>query len=660
MNKIVVFLFLLVGIPSFSQTVLLSSNWKFLVDSSETDQSSLFIKNGLPNTSLLIKIPHTWNVMEGLEDFTGSAWYEYEMQIDRIVKSAFYSIKFEAIFKSSEVYFNGILLGKQNGTSYSDFEFDISKLIKKGKNRLVVKVSNKFDDYGLPYNKSFDWANDGGIIRDVILKIEELVKVKYVHATPKIDSLSCKGFLNIKSELEFYKGTKVGYEAKFVVTKRSNGKVVFQRDDIMISDNDTVFSYDISIDSIEKWHFDNPVMYDLDVTLKKRGIPITSHKIGIGFRSIFIKDAAIYLNGEKIRLPAMEWMPGSNTKFGMAEPLESLQENLRKLKENNVVFTRFHWQQDDKVLDWCDENGILVQEEIPLWGNEMPAINGQISNSAKWQIQRLITSHYNHPSIIAWGIGNEHRGYEKETIAYVKELYSFSKRFDSSRFVNYVSNTLHLNPESDATVYGDIIMWNEYYESWYGKSYNNILPVLDTVHQLHPNKPIIISEYGLCEPRFKGGDKRRIEHFFVHQGIFNRVPWVAGTVYFSLNDYRTFIGETGEGKYKQRVHGIMDIYGVWKPSAFFIKQQYAPIRVIDVVRISPEKIKVSLYCNDGIPSYSVKKYYWQIYNTRLNNMIKSEIIPDLRPGSFYDVEISGITNDEFQIYLYRPTGVRVN
>ncbi len=55
----------------------------------------------------------------------------------------------------------------------------------------------------------------------------------------------------------------------------------------------------------------------------------------------------------------VERMAGSHPEFGMAEPTEWIEANHRDMKELNCVFTRVHWAQDRRVLDFCDRHGIL-------------------------------------------------------------------------------------------------------------------------------------------------------------------------------------------------------------------------------------------------------------------------------------------------------------
>ena len=60
--------------------------------------------------------------------------------------------------------------------------------------------------------------------------------------------------------------------------------------------------------------------------------------------------------------------PGAIREFGMAEPTEWITHDHADLKHLNCVFTRVHWPQDKRVLDYCDRHGILMQTEVPAWG----------------------------------------------------------------------------------------------------------------------------------------------------------------------------------------------------------------------------------------------------------------------------------------------------
>jgi beta-glucuronidase len=89
-------------------------------------------------------------------------------------------------------------------------------------------------------------------------------------------------------------------------------------------------------------------------------------------------------------------------------------------------------------------------------------------------------------------------------------------------------------------------MMNEYGGSWWDIPSGKIHHYLDSVHLSYPDKPFFISEFGLCEPNFRGGDERRIEDLIYHMGIYETKPYVNGAIYFDLTDYRTHYPGTSE------------------------------------------------------------------------------------------------------------------
>ena len=259
-------------------------------------------------------------------------------------------------------------------------------------------------------------------------------------------------------------------------------------------------------------------------------------------------------------------MPGSHPDFGMAEPLDHSIKCLKQLKTAGCVFTRFHWQQDSALFDWCDENGLLVQEEIPYWGYPKQATPLQL-DIAKQQADEMMHFHFNHPSIVCWGVGNELGAETEPTIQYVKDMVQYFKAYDKRRLVNYVSNTLSRveNAEKDdATLYGDIAMWNDYLGLW--EPSDDIINHMLRTCKKAQGMPLLVSEFGLCEPHFKGGDKERARILQERLAMYKEIPNICGYMWFSLNDYRTHCGEEGEDKLRRRVHGSTDLYGNEKPS----------------------------------------------------------------------------------------------
>lgn len=135
------------------------------------------------------------------------------------------------------------------------------------------------------------------------------------------------------------------------------------------------------------------------------------------------------------------------------------------------------------------------------------------------------------------------------------------------RLVNYVSNTLSLVSnidKDDATLHGDVAMWNDYLGLW--EPSDDIENHAIRTAKKAKGMPLIVSEFGLCEPHFTGGDPARYELLQQRIELYNKIENIKGYVWFSLNDYRTHCGEAGEDKFRQRIHGSTDLYGNEKPS----------------------------------------------------------------------------------------------
>lgn len=513
-------------------------NWNFKIKSLDFEKA--------------VTLPHTWNVDENTEVqlYRGRAEYNTVVSIDE-TENKTAVLYFGCAYHTAEVYVNGSHVGTHTGSGNTPFEFNVSAYLKKGENIIAVTVDNYKKDDMLPHSLDYDWADDGGLTRNVVLTVYDHTDLFNLDVTYEITDMRngmCSGVLNLDVDCI---PQAVDIE---ILDYKTNETVVFKSAYV-----DGVIS--LPFENLKLWDIEHPNLYI--IKLKSDNDEIEKRT---GFRTIEVRGAEVHLNGRKIYMKGCEWMPGSHPNYGMAEPLEHSVKCLSQLKAAGCVFTRFHWQQDTSIFDWCDENGLLVQEEIPYWGHPKQATSIQLE-IAKKHADAMVHYHAHHPSIICWGVGNELGARCKSTIKYVDDMYKYFKSKDSSRLVNYVSNTLHfkkLFAKDDAALHGDIAMWNEYLGLW--QPCKNVEKTIVETHNRCGNMPSMVTEFGLCEPHFKGGDERRMQILLERIAIYKSLPNMVGYVWFSLNDYRTHCGEAGEGKMKQRIHGSTDLYGNEKPS----------------------------------------------------------------------------------------------
>lgn len=504
-----------------------------------------------------VKIPHTWNVCEETQHYRGKAEYGTTFFAGKELKNKKVMLFLGAVYHTAVVTVNDTYIGTHTGSGYTPFKFDITNAVLFGKeNKINVTVDNKPSKNMLPYQKNFDWADDGGLIREVSLLFAESTDIENIFISPLLTCIE-NGFCSGKLDLDFkFYDLHKNDTAKLVISEYKTNRTVLIFDNVIIDNNCASVHYE----NLKTWDFDNPNLYYLTVTINDN-----TFTQRFGLRKISVSENYIFLNDKPVYLTGCEWMPGSHPGYGMAEPLEHSIKCLKQLKDSGCRFTRFHWQQDSSIYDWCDENGLLVQEEIPYWGTPGKVTSKQFK-IAKKQADEMLNAHFNHPSIVFWGVGNELGGFYKATQKYVKNMVAYIKAKDKTRLVNYVSNTLGSlkKRQTDATLFGDIAMWNEYLGLW--QPCDDITKKILEVNALCRNKPLIITEFGLCEPFFKGGDERRTQILVDNIDTFNKADKIQGYVWFSLNDYRTHVGEKGEGRFKQRVHGSTDLFANEKPS----------------------------------------------------------------------------------------------
>lgn len=533
-------------------------NFSFAIDKNcDLDK---IIKSGVDGKNIIA--PHSWSVESDTYQHRGRAIYSTEFKIKEL---KFTEITVGACFLKSEFYINGVKV-KEHRSGYTQFYIDITDYVRVGTNLLVIVIDNSFANDTLPYGKHYDWADDGGIIRDIYVSQYESgaiknSKISYtVNQSNKDGKCDCTVVIDCDAVGEMTKILKVNVSDFF------NNETLLEKEAEVIGNK-----IKINLANLKLWEPESPQLYVVRISDTNGNWEYHSR---FGVRTLSIVGSKVYLNGKETILRGMEYMPGSNSKFGMAEPISEVIKNLELLKGAGCNFTRFHWQQASKAYDWCDENGLMVQEEIPFWGYPKSPRREQYE-IAKEQADEMLNSHYNHPSIVCWGVGNELDGYSIATAKYVKEMVKYFKDRDNSRFVNYVSSTFgfqnrytttklkSFGKRGDATAYGDICMWNDYTGQW--QRTKDCEKVIAFAKKASNNQPLVVSEFGLCEPFFKGGDARRIEVYAYKISMYKKYDF-AGWVFFSLNDYRTHMGEATIGLSNYRIHGSVSDTGEIKPS----------------------------------------------------------------------------------------------
>jgi len=583
----------------------------------------LFCMEDSPAAKRAVTLPHTWSVEPACEDYTGCGLYECTLPAGCCAPGQRAVLHFNGAYRDTQVWVNGREAGMHMHSGYTPFEVEITHfLFADAENTLRVRVDNRFSETALPCGTSFDWANDGGLYRPVSLYLTGPVRIG-------VTRLSARPFIppygtrqnGGSASFSFSTVLDASQPCTLRWSLRDGETVLCKGTEAGVSGTCRV---EQTLSDIVYWHFDHPKLYTLRLSVLDAQSRLSDEKeLSVGFREILSRGEKLYLNGEPVRLPGMEWMPGSDPDIGAAETPAQMEKMLRLLRDAHCVITRFHWQQDEWVYDWCDRNGLLVQEEIPFWGPYPDKPTDALWQTAKNQLQETIDAHGTHPSIFSWGVGNELRALDPDWIEYIRRAIALAHQLDPDRLSCYVSNTVWENPEKDATACGDVLLVNDYIGTWH-VGYEQA-EAWSRLTQAHPGRAIIPAEFGLCEPAFSGGDARREQIFLEKLACYRAIPAVAGTISFCLNDYRTHMGEDGEGRLRRRVHGSTDWRGNPKPSYATVRREYAPL----IIERAPGRL--ILTCRNDLPSYTVQGWKVQVEGILYD-------LPTLLPGASHTIE----------------------
>jgi len=188
----------------------------------------------------------------------------------------------------------------------------------------------------------------------------------------------------------------------------------------------------------ELWSPSKPSLYRCEVVLTSaHGSTTLSERFGIRYFE-FLAHGPFKLNGERLMLRGTQ-REEDHAGLGAAMPEDLIRAEMKLIKEMGANFIRLgHYQQSRTVLDLCDELGLLVWEEIP-WGRG--GLGGErYQRQTMDMLHSMIDQHFNHPSIILWGLGNESDqpgdfpDYSKEKIAaFIRQLNDQAHALDPGR-----------------------------------------------------------------------------------------------------------------------------------------------------------------------------------------------------------------------------------
>ena len=405
--------------------------------------------------------------------------YRKELELtNEIVNQEAVFLHFKGVDYKAHVFVNGNFCGSHEGF-FAPFEFEVSKLLKTGKNTIVVKVENDFpttpnkDDKGnvMAGDKIYAATGPGcddsilgwhhgpaamGIYQDCYLETRSNLHINDIFVRPQVEKSAAEAWVEVNNFKQYPEGVKLiisVYGQNFKDTVLADYEYIPTTtmipgvgDLAKPTDNEkrtlemgygvNYLRIPIEMNGFRYWNNENPWLYQIQIKLYDKDGKLTDTRIRqFGMRSftmdtVSIPKGKMFLNGEPIRLRGANTM-GFEQQSVIRKDWNRLRDDILLAKACNMNYLRFTQRPvQEEVYDFCDQLGMMNQIDLPLFGS----IRRNKITEAIRQVEEMERLGRSHPSVIMASYINERfpnaEGNPQRSLNTAAEYFHFFKALD--------------------------------------------------------------------------------------------------------------------------------------------------------------------------------------------------------------------------------------
>ena len=437
--------------PAIERRITLNGTWKFLYSKNNDSCPREFYQTNYKTKDWSnIQVPGSWE-LQGFDapiytdtrypfpanppyvptDYNPVGAYIRDFVVPNHWEGMDIFLDFEGVESAYYVWVNGELAGYAEDSRLSS-QFNISHLIKKGKNRLAVKVFRYSDGSYLDGQDSWKYS---GIERNVYLYARPKSRVKDFHLIAELTNKYQDGNFDLNLMLHH---PIVGQNVEIKVLDKGNN--IWQDKRTIHSSNDTLFNIKHVFQNILPWNAETPNTYLLVVnTFDQQGNALESFTHPFGFRSIEMRNGMQLINGKAILFKGVN-RHEHNPYTGRTITVASMVKDIELMKQFNLNSVRnCHYPNNYAWYELCTEYGMYLVDEANIESHGMEDHKDRtLANYPDWELpfmqrmSRMIERNRNFTAIVTWSMGNE-SGYGK----HFETLYDYTKAIDHTRPVQY-------------------------------------------------------------------------------------------------------------------------------------------------------------------------------------------------------------------------------
>lgn len=378
-------------------------------------------------------------------EYVGPAWYQKDVVIPESWAGKCIELELERVLWMSSLYVDGKLVSSLKSFSTPHF-YDLSRVLKPGKHRLSICVDNRvgpeFDRWSHAFSE-YTQTCWNGIVGKMELRAYDPVRIKDIQIYPDVDKKQAR----VVCTIENLTNGGVSGAVKLSASTTNAPKSHFVKGvDLAFSGS----SKDIKAEAILPmgkdvmlWDEVSPILYRLSASLSAKGEGATyndSRDVAFGMRSFGYDGSKFTLNNRKVFLRGTLEC-GIFPLTGYPEmTVEGWLRICTIVKSYGLNHIRFHsWCPPKEAFVAADQTGILLQVELPFWG-EATKKTDPLSLFLHDEMANILKEYGNHPSFVMLCMGNELRG----NFDVMADLVDFGKATDPRHLYSGSTARKHL------------------------------------------------------------------------------------------------------------------------------------------------------------------------------------------------------------------------